>query len=125
MFYFFKIDNYILPLFSIVHFVFLYALWFKIKEGEPSDIPMRNLEYGLYIVFFIYVFKLVDTFLILSTSDEFDSKLLPSTFFPIGTLILALYLILFGLTLLSFYYRKKYVGPYNIDILDEQVDRWE
>ena len=58
-FYVFKIDNYIIPLLSIVHFVFLYVLWFKIKEKELSDPPMRNLEYLLYVIGVIYVFKMI------------------------------------------------------------------
>lgn len=125
MFYFFKIDNYIFPILSLVHFIFLYVLWFKIKEQEISDPQMRNLEYSLYVVSLIYIFKLVDTLYVLSTYKEFESHQLPDTFFPIGSLIITLYIFLLGLTFLSFYYRKKYVGAYNIDILNEQVDSWE
>ncbi|WP_291865315.1 hypothetical protein [Maribacter sp.] len=125
MFYFFKIDNYIFPILSLVHFIFLYVLWFKIKESEISDPQMRNLEYSLYVVSFIYIFKLIDTLYVLSTYKEFESHQLPATFFPVGGLIIAFYILLLGLTLLSFYYRKKYVGAYNIDILNEQIDTWE
>ncbi|WP_298504840.1 hypothetical protein [uncultured Maribacter sp.] len=125
MFYFFKIDNYIFPILSLVHFIFLYVLWFKIKEGEISDPQMRNLEYGLYVVSLIYIFKFADTIYILSTYKEFESHQLPATFFPVGISIITLYAFLFGLTLLSFYYRKKHVGAYNIDILNEQIDHWE
>ena len=50
-FYFFKFENYIIPILSIVHFGFLYVLNFKINEREVADLPMRNLEYGLYVYF--------------------------------------------------------------------------
>lgn len=125
MFYFFKIDNYIFPILSIVHFIFLYVLWFKIKEGEVSDPKMRNLEYSLYVVSLIYLFKLADTGYILSTSQEFESHQIPITFFPIGILIISLFIGLLLLTFLSFYYRKIYVGAYNIDVLNERIDSWE
>jgi len=124
-FYFFKYDNYILPIFSIIHFIFLYVLWFKIKEGEISDSPMRNVEYALYIVLVVYIFKLFDTIYTLSTYTEFDNHQIPNTFFPIGILIVLLYTVLVGLTFLTFLYRKKHVGPYNVDILNEQIDSWE
>lgn len=125
MFYFFKIDNYIFPILSVVHFIFLYVLWFKIKEDEISDPQMRNLEYILYVVSLIYLFKLADTAYILSTSKEFETHQIPTTFLPIGMLIILLYISLLLLTFLSFYYRKIYVGAYNIDVLNEQLDSWE
>jgi len=124
-FYFFKYDNYILPILSIIHFIFLYVLWFKIKEEEISDSPMRNIEYALYVVFIVYLFKLIDTLYIISTYTEFENHQIPATFFPIGSLIIVLYLLLIGLTIITFVYRKKYVGPYNVDILNEQIDSWE
>ena len=124
-FYFFKIDNYIFPILSIVHFVFLYVLWFKITEDELSDPPMRTLEYFLYFISFVYLFKLVDTIIILISYTEFDDHLIPSTFLPLGYLILALYALLLLVTFLAIYYRKEIVGTYLFDDMNQHVDHWK
>ncbi|MBT8300193.1 MAG: hypothetical protein KJO63_02565, partial [Maribacter sp.] len=78
-FYLFKFDNYIFPLLTIVHFIFLYAMWFKIKEREITDPQMRNLEFALYVVFFIYIFRLFDTIFTLLTYSDFESHVIPIT----------------------------------------------
>ncbi|TLP79688.1 hypothetical protein [Maribacter sp. ACAM166] len=124
-FYFFKIENYIFPLLSIVHFVFLYVLWFKIKEDELSDPPMRTLEYILYFISFVYVYKLVDTLIILKSYNDFDNHLIPSTFLPLGYFILVLYAVLLILTFLAVSYRKQIVGTYLFDDMNQHVDHWK
>ncbi len=124
-FYFFKIDNYIFPLLSIVHFIFLYVLWFKIKEDELSDPPMRTLEYLLYIISLVYVYKLVETIIILLSYNSFDNHLIPSTFLPLGYFILLLYISLLIVTYLAIDYRKKIVGTYLFDDMNQHVDHWK
>jgi hypothetical protein len=124
-FYFFKIDNYIFPLLSIVHFVFLYVLWFKIKEDELSDPPMRTLEYVLYIISLVYVYKLVETIIILLSYNDFNNHLMPSTFLPLGYFILLLYTLLLLVTYLAIDYRKKIVGTYLFDDMNQHVDHWK
>ncbi|MEH6771134.1 hypothetical protein [Maribacter arcticus] len=124
-FYFFKIDNYIFPLLSIVHFVFLYVLWFKIKEDELSDPPMRTLEYVLYIISLVYVYKLVETIIILLSYNDFDNHLIPSTFLPLGYFMLLLYTLLLLVTYLAIAYRKKIVGTYLFDDMNQHVDHWK
>ena len=124
-FYFFKIDNYIFPLLSIVHFVFLYVLWFKIKEDELSDPPMRTLEYVLYIISLVYVYKLVETIIILLSYNDFDNHLIPGTFLPLGYFILLLYNLLLLVTYLAIDYRKKIVGTYLFDDMNQHVDHWK
>ena len=124
-FYFFKIDNYIFPILTIVHFIFLYVMWFKIKEDELSDPPMRNLEYSLYIILFVYLYKSFDNLFILISYGEFENHLLPSTFLPLGILIFTLHLLLIGLTLLAFSYRKEVVGNYLFDDMNQHVDSWK
>jgi hypothetical protein len=124
-FYFFKIDNYIFPLLSIVHFVFLYVLWFKIKEDELSDPPMRTLEYVLYIISLVYVYKLVETIIILLSYNDFDNHLIPSTFLPLGYFIMILYTLLLLVTYLVIDYRKKIVGTYLFDDMNQHVDHWK
>ena len=124
-FYFFKPDNYIFPLLSIVHFTFLYVLWFKIKENELSDPPMRTLEYSLYIIFLVYLYKFFETTQILISYDEFENHVIPSSFFPIAILIVTLQLLLMALTLMAFKYRKDLVGQYIFDDMNQHVDSWK
>ena len=114
-FYLFKLDNYIFPFLTIIHFTFLYAMSFKIKENEVADPQMRNLEFALYIIFFIYIYKLFDTIFILLTYNDFESHVIPATFIPIGILIVILYLMLLLLTLITFKHRIDLVGHYRFD----------
>ncbi len=123
-FYFFKIDNYIFPMLSIIHLVFLYVLWFKIKEDELSDPPMRTLEYVLYFISIVYLFKLVDTVIKLISYSDFEDHLIPATFLPIGYFMLVLYVSLLILTFLAISYRKQLVGTYQFDDMNQHVDHW-
>jgi len=121
-FYLFKIDNYIFPFLTIAHFIFLYAMWFKIKEGEIADPQMRNLEFALYVIFFIYIFRLFDSIFTLLTYNDFESHVIPVTFIPMGVLIVLLYLLLLVLTLVTFKHRKDLIGPYKFDDVNDQID---
>lgn len=123
-FYFFKIDNYIIPILSLVHFVFLYVMWFKITEEELSDPPMRNLEFSLYIILIVYLYKTIESLFVLFSYGNYEEYLIPSTFLPFGVLIFLLYVSLIGLTLLTFRYRKELVGSYRFDEMGQHVDNW-
>lgn len=123
-FYFFKPDNYIFPILTSVHFVFLYVLWFKIKEDEATDPQMRNLEYILYGIFLVYVYKTIESISVLVTYFDYENHVIPTAFLPIGILILVLYLTLIGLTLLVIKYRKERVGEYIFDDMNH-IDSWE
>jgi len=123
-FYFFKPENYIFPILSVGHFIFLYVLWFKIKEDEMTDPQMRNLEYVLYVIFLVYVYKAFESIYILSTYGDYEFHVLPSAFMPVGILILVSYLLLIGSTLLLFKYRKDRVGAYKFDDMNH-IDSWE
>lgn len=124
-FYFLKIDNYIFPLFSLLHFVFLYVMRFKIREGEYPDPVMRNVEYGMYAVLMIYLFKCFDTLYILMTYTHYQAYIIPETFLPVGILILGLQVFLVVLTLMSFWYRKALVGIYDFEQIDENMNSWQ
>nr|WP_255444158.1 hypothetical protein [Robiginitalea sp. SC105] len=124
-FYLLKIDNYILPLFSILHFVYLYAIQFKIRENEYPDPQLRNVEYGMYAVLFIYLFKGVDTLYILMSYDDYDSHIIPATFLPVGLFILALHVALVFLTGAAFHFRRNLVGAFNFDQINENIDSWQ
>ena len=123
-FYFFKPGNYIIPILSVGHFIFLYVLRFKIREGEMTDPQMRNLEYVLYGIFLVYVYKAFESIYVLSTYSDYGNHALTGTFLPIGILITFLYFLLIGLSLLLFKYRKDLVGAYKFDDLNH-IDSWE
>lgn len=124
-FYFFKFDNYIFPLLTVVHFVFLYAIWFKIREEEIADPQMRNLEYTLYVIFLVYIYKAMETLSILMSHSDYADHVIPATFIPMGIAILILHLLLLGLTLLTFAHRKRLVGSYNFEQMNQHFDSWE
>lgn len=121
-FYFFKIDNYILPAVTIVHLVYLYAIRFKIREGEYPDMQLRNVEFGMYAVLAIYFFKCLETSLILLSADQYSTELIPKTFVPMGAAIISLQGLLILLTIMAIILRRHLVGYYDIDYLNENVD---
>ncbi|NAS13632.1 hypothetical protein [Poritiphilus flavus] len=123
-FYLVKFDNYIFPLLTIIHFTYLYVLRFKIREEEYTDPAMRNLEYALYAIFLIYLFKASDTFYILMSYKDYEDHILPGTFLPMGILIFCLQLSLMALTVLVIWHRKNKVGDYNFDNINENIDPW-
>ncbi|QLG47038.1 hypothetical protein [Costertonia aggregata] len=124
-FYFFKLDNYIFPILTIVHFIYLYAVWFKITENEYPDVPMRNLEYSLYLIFLVYLYKTVDSVLVVTSYHDFENFVLPSTFVPLGNTTVGLYVVLLFVTLLTFGHRRKSVGPYDFSSFNENMDSWQ
>lgn len=124
-FYFFKVDNYIFPLLTIVHFSFLQMLQARIQSNTISDIPLRNLEYAMYAILPVYIFKILDTSYILLSYWEYETHLIPNTFIPFGVGILALQLTLFALTMMAFTYRRQYLGKYNFDHINDKLDSWQ
>lgn len=123
-FYFFNPSNYIFPILSVGHLIFLYVLRFKIKEEEMTDPQMRNLEYVLYAILLVYAYKAFESIYVLSTYSDYGSHSLPMSFIPVGLLITVLYFLLIGLGLLVFKYRKDRVGPYKFDDMNH-IDSWE
>jgi len=91
-------------------------------ENEIADPQMRKLEFALYIIFFIYIFRLFDTIFILLTYNDFEIHVIPVTFIPIGVLIVFLYLMLLLLTLVTFKHRKDLIGSYRFDDINDQID---
>ncbi|WP_222984148.1 hypothetical protein [Flagellimonas meishanensis] len=123
-FYFLKLDNYIFPLLSLIHFLYLYVVWFKITEIELPDPKMRNLEYVLYVLMIIYLFKIYDSFLVLGSYRDFSEHVVPPTFKPVATITLVLHSLLPMLTMFSFWQRKKYIGTYNFENYNDNLNIW-
>ncbi|AZQ58182.1 hypothetical protein EJ994_04920 [Maribacter sp. MJ134] len=123
-FYVFKVDNYIIPILSLIHFSYLYQFWHKVKENLFGSPKMRNLEYSLYILLLVYCFKFFDTLFIILSYFDYENSLFPKTFFPVGLSILVLYASLIVLTLLIFGYRKELIGTYLFDDMNQHVDHW-
>lgn len=124
-FYFLKFDNYIFPILSIVHFTYLYTLWSKRKQHQTPDIFMRNVEYILYFIYMIYVFKFIESIYRLTTYNDFEIGLIPETFFPIGLILVFLYLFLLTITIITFNYRSKVIGAFDFEDLNDHIDNWK
>ncbi|MEM7487188.1 MAG: hypothetical protein AAF348_18425 [Bacteroidota bacterium] len=124
-FYFFKLGNYVLPLLSIVHFLYMYVIWFKMTEEELPDPKMRNLEYGLYALMFFYIFKVYDLFTIFDSASQYQQHLISSVFEPMVIISITLYGFLLVLTLFSFWQRKHFIGGYNFDNYNDNLNIWQ
>ncbi len=124
-FYFLKPDNYIIPALAIIHSLYLYVIWFKITEDELPDPKMRNLEYVVYAILAVYLFKVYDSAIVLGSYSDYEDYILPSSFKPIGIITLALYCLMPFLTVLSFCYRRKLIGEYNFENYDNNLNAWQ
>ncbi|MCM4171052.1 hypothetical protein DHD32_06150 [Arenibacter sp. TNZ] len=124
-FIFSRVENYIFPFLTIIHFLYLYVLWFKITENEYPDMIMKNIEYVMYGILLVYLYEISETFLILGSQNEFQDHVIPSSFEPMGILIIALQSFLILLTVWSFVIRKQRVGKYDFDYLNNHIDAWE
>lgn len=124
-FHFNKPGSFIFPLVTVVHFVYIYVLWFKISEDEYPDMVMKSIEYVLYGALLVYFYEVVETALLLSSQSKFSDHIIPSTFMPIGILMISLQSILVIFTIWSFIIRKKMVGKYNIDYLNDHLRAWQ
>lgn len=124
-FYFLKIENYLFPVLTIIHFVYMYVIRFKIVENDYPDVQMRNLEYCFYIVAIYYLYRIIDLGLLLYIYDRTDGLILPATFLPATIGILSAYAILLILSLNLFIIRSKRIGFYQIDYYSEEnLDVW-
>ena len=123
-FYFLKFDNYIFPLLTIVHFIYLYAIWFKAKEHEPPDVQMRNIEYVIYFIYMVYIFKFIESIYKLTTYRDFENDFMPETFIPVGIILVLAHFLLLTVTLLTIIYRKEYIGSYDFEELHDNTDSW-
>ncbi|MEX0315852.1 MAG: hypothetical protein AB3N18_16860 [Allomuricauda sp.] len=124
-FYFLKPDNYIIPVLAGIHFLYLYVIWFKIKEDELPDPKMRNLEYVVYAILIVYLFKIYDSASIVSSYSQFQEHVLPSLFRPISIVTLVLYAMMVPLSLISFWHRKKLIGVYNFENYNDNLNVWQ
>jgi len=124
-FYFFKADNYIFPILASVHFLYLYVIWFKITEYEMPDPKMRNIEYILYAIMIVYLFKVYDSVSVLNSIEAYGEQVIPDTFKPMATLAVVLYSVLPILTLYTFWLRKRYIGVYNFENYNDNLNIWQ
>lgn len=124
-FVFNKLGSYVFPFLTMIHFVYLYVLWFKITEREYPDMIMKNIEYVMYCILLVYGYNIYETILILGSQNEFKDHVIPSSFIPMGILIISLQTLLVLLTVWSFVMRKRMVGKYDFDYLNNHIDAWE
>ena len=124
-FIFNRFESYIFPFLTMIHFLYLYVLWFKITEMEYPDMIMKNIEYVMYAVLLAYAYNISETFLILGSQNEFHDHVIPRSFVPMGILIISIQTLLVLLTVWSFIIRKRIVGKYDFDYLNNHIDAWE
>jgi hypothetical protein len=124
-FIFNKMENYLFPVLSIVHFLYIYVLWFKITEKEYPDMIMKNIEFIMYGIVLVYFYEISKTILIFGSQNEFQDHVIPNSFVPMGILIIALQFLLILLSIWSFVIRKKMVGKYDFDYLNNHIDAWK
>lgn len=125
IFIFNRIESYIFPVLTLIHFLYLYVLWFKISENEYPDMIMKNIEYIMYGILLAYAYNIYETYLILASQSEFQDHVIPTSFEPMGMLIISLQSLLVLLTLWSFVIRFQWVGKYDFDYLNNHIDAWE
>ncbi|NER11242.1 hypothetical protein [Muriicola jejuensis] len=114
-FYFLKVDNYIFSLLILVHLVFLLVLK-RSGRMENTDLNLlRNLEFVMYAILPVYIFKLAETLYILLTYFDYSEQVFPSTFLPAGSFIMGLQTLLIILTLTAFQHRRIRIGSYTLD----------
>lgn len=124
-FYFTNPKNFLFPLLTTAHFLYLYVLWFKISEDELPDPKMRNIEYALYAILIVYCFKIYESAMVLASLSTFTEHVIPPTFKPIGIIALSLYSLLPILTFYTFWLRKRYVGTYNFENYNNNLNIWQ
>lgn len=93
-------------------------------EREDPDPQMRNLEYSLYLILLVYIYKAIESLITLLSYSDYESFALPETFLPIGKIIVGLYGTLLFITLLTFGHRKKSIGKYEFSNLNQNIDSW-
>ena len=123
-FVFNRIDNYIFPLLSVIHLLFMYVLWFKITENEYPDMIMKHIEYIMYGILLIYFYEIFQTYLILESQNQFQGHVIPSSFLPMAIVTISLRSLLIVFTIWSFVIRKQMVGKYDFDYLNNHIDAW-
>ncbi|WP_318308417.1 hypothetical protein [Flagellimonas crocea] len=86
---------------------------------------MRNIEYVLYAIMVVYVFKIYDSITVLNSIKTYGEHVIPGTFKPMATLSVVLFSILPILTLYTFWLRKRYVGVYNFENYNDNLNIWQ
>ncbi|MDP5231866.1 MAG: hypothetical protein NWQ38_15840 [Cellulophaga sp.] len=124
-FSFSKFDNYIFPFLTIIHFIYLYTLWKKNKNSETPDVFLRNIEYALYFIYMIYIFKFAEYVFRFWKFTDFKNEIVPENFIPIGTFLITMHCLLLIITPLTFIVRKRIIGKYNFDELHDTMDSWK
>ena len=99
--------------------LYLFRLLAKTKNEMNSDSQLRYLEYVVYGVLVVYGYKTIDTVLSLNLASEIQPDLLPEPFFPLVLLSLALYLLVIILSFLTFTFRKRLLGSFSQETIED------
>lgn len=99
----------------IIHAWFLNALYQLEKENHNHMNITRNLEFVMYAIFLVYLFKIAETSYILLSYFDYSDLVLPPTFLSVGLFIFGLQILLLILTFATFIHRRERIGPYRFD----------
>lgn len=99
----------------IIHVWYLNALHQLEKEPHNHMNITRNLEFSMYAIFLVYLFKIAETSYILLSYFDYSDLVLPPTFLSVGLFIFGLQILLLILTFATFIHRRERIGPYRFD----------
>jgi hypothetical protein len=99
----------------IIHAWFLNTLYQLEKEPHTHMNITRNLEFVMYAIFLVYLFKIAETSYILLSYFDYSDLVLPPTFLSVGLFIFGLQILLLILTFATFIHRRERIGPYRFD----------
>ncbi|MBT8280181.1 MAG: hypothetical protein KJO16_01290 [Muriicola sp.] len=114
-FYFLKIDNYIFAFLVFVHLYYLNMLLRAEKTNSITLNSLRTIEFAMYAILPVYLFKMAETTYILTTYFDHSEQIFPATFVPVGTMILLMQALIIFLTFTTFRHRKDRLGPFRYD----------
>ncbi|MEL6975123.1 MAG: hypothetical protein AAGL29_06965 [Bacteroidota bacterium] len=119
-FYFGKLDGYLFLMLAVFHVLYLFKLLGKAKKEATTDSQLRYMEYVVYGVLVVYGYKTFDTVVSLNLASEIEQELLPKTFFPLVIVSLAFYLLAIILSILTFILRKRILGSFRQETIEDK-----
>ena len=112
-FYWFKVDNFILPIAIGIQLYYLSLLNQRIIKRSYADFQLQKLEIAMYGICLIYGFELLETAYVLLNYTSYNPSILPDNFLTLGIFVLALQVIFLISTLFAFHLRKRITGKFS------------
>ncbi|QBA64206.1 hypothetical protein [Muriicola soli] len=90
------------------------------KTNSITLSSLRTIEFAMYAILPVYLFKMAETLYILTTYLDHSEHIFPTTFVPVGSTILILQALIIFLTFTTFRHRKDRLGPFRYDRINGQ-----